>query len=45
LLEHVRAGGARDGLWRTAARLVKMGAPAKAVRLAATLVSTMSKAA
>lgn len=45
LLDHVRAGGARGGLWRTAARLVKMGAPAKAVRLAATLASTSRRAA
>jgi hypothetical protein len=44
LLDHVRSGGARQGMWRTAARLVKMGAPAKAVRLAATLATT-SKAA
>jgi GT2 family glycosyltransferase len=41
LLDHVRAGGARGGMWRTAARLIKMGAPAKAVRLAATLAATL----
>lgn len=37
LLRHVREGGDRAGLWRTAGRLVKLGAPARAARLAATL--------
>lgn len=37
LLRHVREGGDRSGLWRTAGRLVKLGAPARAARLAATL--------
>lgn len=37
LLDHLREGGARQGLWRTAARLVKMGQPARALRLAAAL--------
>jgi hypothetical protein len=39
LIDHVREGGGKDGLWRTAARLVKMGKPARAVRLAKTLVT------
>lgn len=37
LLDHVRHGGKTDGLWRTAGRLVKFGAPARALRLAAAL--------
>ena len=37
LLDHVRAGGDRSGLWRTAARLVKFGEPARALRLASAL--------
>ena len=45
LLDYIRDGGERDGMWRTAARLVKMGAPARAVRLAATLAATARKAA
>jgi glycosyltransferase involved in cell wall biosynthesis len=39
LLEHIREGGAREGLWRTAGRLVKLGAPGRALRLAATLAA------
>ncbi|WP_313436328.1 glycosyltransferase [Novosphingobium sp.] len=38
LLDHVRNGGRRDGLWRTVARLVRFGEPARALRLAAALV-------
>jgi glycosyltransferase involved in cell wall biosynthesis len=37
LLDHVRNGGRRDGLWRTVARLVRFGEPARALRLAAAL--------
>ena len=37
LLDHIREGGRTRGLWRTAARLVAMGHPARAMRLAATL--------
>lgn len=37
LLRYVREGGDRTGLWRTAGRLVKIGAPARAARLAAAL--------
>ena len=39
LLRHVHDGGRRDGLWRTAARLVKLREPARAVRLAAALTA------
>jgi GT2 family glycosyltransferase len=39
LLDHVRAGGAKDGLWRTAGRLVKIGEPGRALRLAAALAT------
>ena len=37
VMAHVREGGDRSGLWRTAARLVKLGEPARALRLAAAL--------
>jgi hypothetical protein len=37
VLDHVRSGGDRSGLWRTAARLVKFGEPARALRLASAL--------
>lgn len=37
LLHHVREGGGGHALWRTAARLLTFGEPAKAVRLAAAL--------
>jgi glycosyltransferase involved in cell wall biosynthesis len=37
LIDHVRDGGPRDGLWRTVARLMTFGAPVRAVRLAAAL--------
>lgn len=40
LLDHVRGGGPRDGLWRTAVRLVKLGRPVRALKLATTLVTT-----
>ncbi len=39
LLSHVRDGGATDGLWRTAGRLIKFGEPARAFRLAAALAT------
>jgi len=45
LIDHVREGGAHEGLWRTVARLVKMGEPARAARLAAALAATTRKAA
>ena len=39
LLRHVREGGAKDGLWRTAARLLRRGRPVRALRLAAALAA------
>lgn len=40
LIDHVRAGGARKGLWRTVLRLVLFGKPARAGRLAAALITS-----
>jgi hypothetical protein len=40
LLQHVRAGGARPGLWRTVGRLLLFRKPRHAARLAATLLRT-----
>jgi glycosyltransferase involved in cell wall biosynthesis len=37
LLEHVAEGGAREGLWRTAARLLTYAEPKRALRLAGAL--------
>jgi glycosyltransferase involved in cell wall biosynthesis len=37
LLEYVRRGGSHEGLWRTVARLVKLGEPARALGLASAL--------
>ena len=37
LLAHIREGGRTPGLWRTVARLLSLGKPARAARLAATL--------
>jgi hypothetical protein len=37
LLDHLRDGGPREGMWKTAARLVRFGRPARALRLARTL--------
>jgi GT2 family glycosyltransferase len=39
LIDHVNEGGAKDGLWRTAARLLTIGEPTRALRLAAALAS------
>lgn len=39
LLQYVREGGNKRGLWRTAGRLVKLGEPARAARLAAVLAA------
>ena len=39
LIDHIRDGGTRDGLWRTVARLVKFGQPLQAARLAAALAT------
>jgi hypothetical protein len=38
MLEHVRNGGPTDGLWRTVLRLVTLGEPMRALRLAAVLL-------
>lgn len=37
MLAHVRDGGSQRGLWRTVARLVKLGEPGRALRLLAAL--------
>lgn len=37
LLRYLRDGGRRDGMWRTVARLLRIGEPKRAFRLAATL--------
>ena len=37
MLDHVRGGGCRKGLWRTVARLAKLGEPARALRLSSAL--------
>jgi glycosyltransferase involved in cell wall biosynthesis len=39
LLDHIRDGGSRDGLWRTAGRLLKLGEPIRALRLATALAA------
>lgn len=39
LLQHVSEGGRGSDLWRTAARLLRFGEPARALRLAAALAS------
>jgi len=38
MLDHIREGGATDGLWRTVARLVTLGEPARAAQLASSLL-------
>lgn len=40
VLQHIREGGARDGMWRTVARLVRFGEPGRAIALATTLAKT-----
>lgn len=40
LIDHVREGGDTTGLWRTAGRLIKFGAPLRAARLALALCSS-----
>ncbi len=42
LVDYVREGGMRAGLWRTVARLVRFGEPVRAARLAATLTLTLA---
>ena len=39
ILDHIARGGATDGLWRTVVRLVKLGEPARAARLARALIA------
>jgi glycosyltransferase involved in cell wall biosynthesis len=38
LLDYIESGGSRDGLWRTVARLVRYGEPARAAALAFALM-------
>ena len=40
IIRNLREGGTHAGMWRTVARLVRYGDPARAARLAATLVSS-----
>jgi hypothetical protein len=40
LVEHLRDGGRRDGMWRTVVRLLRFGEPLRAMRLAATLATS-----
>jgi len=40
LVDYLREGGDRNGMWRTVARLVSFGEPVRAARLAATLALT-----
>ena len=40
LLDHVRTGGTRAGMWRTVARLATFGLPARSLRLALALAAT-----
>lgn len=42
VVDYVREGGDRDGMWRTVARLVRFGEPGRAARLAATLTLTLA---
>lgn len=39
LVQHLREGGQRNGMWRTVVRLLRFGEPTRALRLAATLAS------
>ncbi|KTR83696.1 glycosyl transferase family 2 [Novosphingobium barchaimii] len=42
LVQHLRDGGRRDGMWRTVVRLLRFGEPVRAARLAATLATTLA---
>jgi len=42
VVDYLREGGARRGMWRTVARLLTFGAPVRAARLAATLTLTLA---
>jgi hypothetical protein len=37
IADHIRGGGAQDGLWRTVARLLRVGEPRRALQLSALL--------
>lgn len=39
VIQHIREGGSRDGMWRTVARLLRFGEPARAITLATTLAT------
>ena len=39
IIQHLKEGGARHGMWRTVARLARFGEPVRAIRLAAALAS------
>jgi hypothetical protein len=39
IVRYLRDGGARDGMWRTVARLVRFGEPTRAARLAVMLAT------
>ncbi|SMF69799.1 glycosyltransferase family 2 protein [Allosphingosinicella indica] len=43
LLRHIADGGARDGLWRTTARLMKLREPKRAARLAIALATSSER--
>lgn len=40
MLRHVKDGGSHQGMWRTVARLVKLGEPVRALRLSAALATS-----
>jgi hypothetical protein len=40
VIDYLREGGPREGMWRTVARLMRFGEPVRAARLAATLALT-----
>ncbi|MDE2406037.1 MAG: glycosyltransferase [Sphingomonadales bacterium] len=40
ILQHLDEGGSREGMWRTVARLLRIGEPRRALRLARTLALT-----
>jgi Glycosyltransferases involved in cell wall biogenesis len=42
LVDHLRDGGRRDGMWRTVVRLFRFGEPLRALRLAATLATSQA---
>ena len=39
VIDHLREGGEREGMWRTVARLLRFGQPSRAAMLAATLAT------